>query len=332
MQPMRFEYDTVQEGDLLWVCFSAKKGVEYNLPCTIKSTSDKEIVVKYGNAQPFSTGWVTMPKFDQKSYADSPNQYPTTFKVSGEITFPVKNRTVKPTKQITSCYVLNKTGAKNWDVELTRYPVRLYGANPYHTIRHHTDCGMFDGTLQGFMDKAWQLEKERPIPRFTENELRVYVRDHFAIKWDKDLLCCRKYQWGACLVTNFEEVCFPNNEHGCHKALKLFCENSIPYLADKGWHELIDWDKYRDHKTMSLTYMRNDVLRKLHQAYLNGCHKEAISFVLIESEKDIMQVIVKELGLEYQFWETNVTQRYVIQLKTKQLKKQLEKRCLNTTI
>ena len=78
--------------------------------------------------------------------------------------------------------------------------------------------------------------------------------------------------------------------------------------------------------------MRNDVLRKLHQAYLNGCHKEAISFVLIESEKNIMQVIVKELGLEYQFWETNVTQRYVIQLKTEQLKKQLEKRCLSTTI
>ena len=323
---MRFEYDTVQKGDLLWVCFSAEKGVEYNLPCCIKSTNDKEIVVQYGNTQPFSTGWVTMPKFDQKGYADTPNQYPTTFKISGEITFPVKDGKVKPTKQNTSCYILHKTGAKKWGVELTRYPVRLYGANPYHTIRHHTDCGMFDGTLKGFVDKVWQLEKERPIPRFTEAQLRAFIENHFVVDWNKDLLCSCKYRWRANLVEHKEQVCFPNNEWGCHETLKMFCENSIPYLADQNWYELIDWGKFSNHKLMSLVHMRNDVLRKFHQAYLNGKDKEAISFVLIESERNLMQVLVKELGLEYQCWETNVTQRYILQLKTDQIRKCLEKK------
>lgn len=334
MQPMRFEYDTVQKGDLLWVCFTAEKGVDYNLPCTIKSTNDKEIVVEYGNIQPFSTDWVTRP-FNKKGSTD-PSLSKPTFKVSGKITFPVKSRKVKPTKQITSCYVLNKTGAKNWEVELTRKPVRLYGANPYNAVHYHDNdeqkYGKFDGTIEGLVHRVMHWEKIRPIPRFTETQLRSYIRDHFAIQWDKDLLCSRKYHWGVCLVRDVEEVCFPNNEFGCHETLKLFCENSIPYLADKGWHELIDWNKFGKTHIVSSVLMRNEVLRKFHQAYLNGCDKEAISFVLIESERDIMQVIVKELGLEHQCWETSVTQRYIVQFKTEQIKKHLERQCLNTKI
>ena len=225
MQAMRFAYHTVEKNDLLWICFFHSRGIEYNLPCIVKETSDKEIFVAYGNIQPFSTQWVHQT-FDQKGYEGSPSQYPTTFKAERTLSFSVKNEKVQPLK------IKTKT------VELQRYPVRLYQANPYHRVQHHTDYGSFDGTPQGLRDRVWELEKERLLPRFTERQLETYIKNNFILSCDTDEMCVRTLVWYHCTRKATNIRTYPLDENGKKEILKEFCEVCIPHLANKNWYDI----------------------------------------------------------------------------------------------
>jgi hypothetical protein len=307
-QAMRLSYNEIAKGDLLWVCFFYKSG-EYNFPAIVQESNHLGVRVKYGDIESFSTKWVHH-HFDQRDYSENPERFPTSFQPKTELTFPVKN--------------VPKVGVvhpliKNNRIELQRYPVRLFLANPYNRVHHNGSFGEFHPSVQGFADKVWEIESERPLQRFSKTVLEDYVHNHFfqtfgdpqaTIKYPS--LCQEMY-----IYTTRTEQHYIDAPVGREGVLKRFMEHCVPYLANKAWYDVI--------QTSGLNHINYyPILCEIHKAYLVATHLKqqgAVSFSVEDQLWENTKRILKALGLEKVSWTQD--KRTIIQVKTEDLQTKL---------
>jgi len=303
-QAMRLSYNEIAKGDLLWVCFFYKSG-EYNFPAIVQESNHLGVRVKYGEIESFSTKWIHH-HFPQKEYSENSEQFPTSFQPKTELTFPVKD--------------VPKVGVvqpltKNIRIELQRYPVRLYRANPYNRVHPNGSFGEFPPSVQGFADKVWEIERERPLQRFSKAILEDYVHNHFfqtfgdpqaTIKYPS--LCQEMY-----IYTTRTEQHYIDAPVGREGVLKLFMEHCVPYLANKTWFDLVQTSGLNH-----ITYY--PILCTIHKAYLAATHLKqqgAVSFCVDEHLTKVTKRVLKTLALDWVLWTQD--KHCILQVKTEDL-------------
>ena len=208
---------------------------------------------------------------------------------------------------------------KNSRIELQRYPVRLYRANPYNRVHPNGSYGEFHPSVQGFADKVWEIERERPLQRFSKAALEDYVHNHFfqtfgdpqaTIKYPS--LCQEMY-----IYTTRTEQHYIDAPVGREGVLKRFMEHCVPYLANKTWYDVI--------QASGLNHINYyPILCEIHKAYLAATHLKqqgAVSFSVEGQLWENTKRVLKALGLEEVSWTQD--KQTIIQLKTEDLQTKL---------
>jgi hypothetical protein len=302
MGSTRFAYTDIGREELLWVCYINKTNngsVEYNYPALVKMSNHNEVVVRYGNISSFSTLWVHR-SFNQRGYEHNPEMYPTVFAQEKELIFRVKDDKVTAIKK------------GSLTIELQRYPVRLYAANPYNRIHARSGYGDFKD-ISMFADRVWELECERPFPRFSESTLREHVGKFFVktteatatIKYP--VLCGDSH-----IIRDSTEQHYIDAPSGREGILKVFMENYVPYLVDQDW-----WDLVRRIGLNNINYHK--VLAKVYKAYLEAktSSQQAISFNVPDHEGKNLGIIIQQLDLPTNNWLEQ--KQHIVLIQTKDM-------------
>lgn len=306
---MSLQFQEISRGETLWVSsIILRDDNSHTLiytPAIVKHATHKEVCVRVGNVQPFSTDWL-YGFFSPEAYDEDPSAYPTTVRAEGELIFLVEDDEVQPIAKKHALY---------------RTPHTCI--NPYPRVNFKCDYGDFEPTVNGFVNAAWALEKERMFPRFTKPALRQFVENFFIEDMDGSYMKVRYPQLFDNALVYQERTNSLNYESPSSRQsiLGFFFERCVPYLADKNWFDLV-----RATGLITLNYI--DSWRVLHRAYVIADQENvgAMSCVINQSSVVAIQSILDGLGLldsDINLFSTPKTDEIVLQIKTEVMRDRL---------
>lgn len=309
---MALQFQEISKGETLWVesvTMNQDEGfsVTYT-PAIVQHANYKEVSVKMGNVQPFSTDWL-YGFFCPLQYAENPDFFPTTVRAEKTLVFEVgSDDMVKPIPY-----------AKH---ALVRSPKRAI-ISPYCKINFKCDYGDFEPTANGFVNRVWEIEKERVIPRFSKPALRQFVENFFIEKMDGVYMQVRyPILFDAGVIYREEGNNFPYEDPSSRESiLRFFFQRCIPYLADQNWFDLV-----RETGLVGLNYTES--WRDLHRAFVVADQEgvDAISFIadcdtipFTQQIADALKIPNNEIHI---FVEPN-TEKAVLQIRTQLIRDRL---------
>ena len=313
MNTIRFKYNEIGRGERLWVCLIHTHDghrSEYNFPAIVLETNHREVVVKYGNVQPFSTQWAFSGDFDQGHYQKNANAYPLTSLSTKEITFEVRGDIVQKNKRMTP---------KNRVVvaELQSHPVRLYRQNPYHRVLSpNFPTRDYAPDPQSFIKAIWEIECERDIPRFTLPSLEWFVTNHFIVEWADPRVLVKTSELHAypfIIRTEIDNAFYIDTPSSRKNLVEVFFQKCVPHLSNYAWFAMI-----RKFGLNNMRYSR--ILQSIHRAYLVTQEQaevvESLSFTVTPEELKDLETATSQLGLEVWSYKDPVSMYSIVQIQT----------------
>ena len=306
---MSLQFQEISRGEILWVSsITLKDSGSYSVvytPAIVKYATHKDVCVRIGNIQPFSTDWV-YGFFSPQQYEENPEFFPTTVRVEAELIFQVKNDKVQP---------IPKKHA------LHRSPNTC--VSPYQKVNFKCDYGDFEPTTNGFVNRVWEIENERAFPRFTKPALRHFVENFFIEKMDGTYMKV-KYPllFDGGVIYREEGNNFPyENPSSRESILRFFFQRCVYYLADRDWFDLV-----RATGLIGLNYTES--WRDLHRAYVLADQEgvDALSFVAEHSTIPFTEQITSAMNIpnnEINIFVDLNTDKSVIQIRTQTLRSRL---------
>ena len=306
---MSLQFQEISRGETLWVSRIRLKGhggysLDY-FPAIVKHATHKDVCVRVGNIQPFSTDWV-YGYFSSKQYEDNPSFFPTTVRVEKELTFSVKNDKVQP---IPKKYKLHRSPNTH--------------VSPYQRVYFKCDYGDFEPTVNGFVNRVWEIENERDIPRFTKPALRSFVENFFIEKMDGVYMRVRyPLLFDGGVIYREEGNNFPyENPSSRESILRFFFQRCVYYLADQNWFDLV-----RATGLVGLNYTES--WRDLHRAFVLADQEgvDALSFVADPTTIVFTEQIASAMNIpnnEINIFVDPNTEKSVIQIRTQTLRERL---------
>lgn len=306
---MSLQFQEISRGEILWVSRIILRGdSSYSViytPAIVKHATHKDVCVRVGNIQPFSTDWI-YGYFSPQQYEENPSRFPTTMRVERELTFPVIHNKVQP---IPKKYALH------------RRPNTCI--SPYERVNFKCGYGDFEPTVNGFVNRVWEIENERDFPRFTKPALRHFVQNFFIQKMDGTYMRVRYpllFEGGV--IYREEGNNFPyENPSSRESVLRFFFQRCVSYLANQNWFDLV-----RATGLNGLNYTES--WRDLHRAFVLADQEgvDALSFVAEPSTLVFTEHITSAMNIpnnEINIFINPDTEKSVVQVRTQTMRSRL---------